>query len=60
MVIIDHRDEYFLQMMPLEMLPEDNNNPNQLLYYPNEYDYPEYQEHFGIVHHEMGITFSNL
>jgi hypothetical protein len=47
-------------MMPLEMLPEDNNNPNQLLYYPNEYDHPEYQEHFGIVHHEMGITFSNL
>jgi hypothetical protein len=39
MVIIDHKDRDFLQMIQLEMLLEDNNNPNQQLYYPYEYDH---------------------
>lgn len=46
MVLIDHKDEYFLQMIQLEMLLEDNNNPNQLLYYQDVYDHLLYQDHF--------------
>jgi hypothetical protein len=44
-VLIDRKDEYILQMIQLEMLLEDNNNPNQLLYNPNEYDHLLYQDH---------------
>jgi hypothetical protein len=45
MVLIDHKDKYTLQMIPLEMLLADNNNPSQLLYYPNEYDHLLYPDH---------------
>jgi hypothetical protein len=44
-VLIDHKDKYFLQMIQLEMLLEDNNSPNQLLYYPNVYDHLLHQDH---------------
>ena len=42
---IDRRVEYFHQMMMIEMLLVNNNNPNRLMTNLNEYDHPTFQSH---------------